>query len=544
VTRITSRFFAGPAVRLEKKGDRWTVAVGDSSPERASDRAAGKVASSLEGLKALRFLADGLSEIDLAGRGFGAETARVEYEGAKARGTILFGPDCKEEEDAVQAFIIDGGTLVCVGRAARDSILAPPDDLRLTSPIEVEAFEVASLEARVRGEVRVRLEKDDEGKWFLTAPGERRPADGPSVEGLVDDLGKRKAPSMLPVPADVSSAGLHPDSAVEIVLLDYVGEAMETVLLGKDSSGSVTFQRKGEDRYGVLGPDPVLASAASPWYYLERKVLSRDYFEASRLSLSGPVSHVLAKKEGTWVFESPTGLEPDSADVRDAVETFSTLTADRFLSDASPQSLESRGLARPAWTIEVSFEKAGEEEGGAPASPGKPVRLLIGSQVEGGFAAYVEDQGVDAVMLLPSDVVNRLTRPLADKGSIAARAESATEIVLSRKGSSETFSIASGRLEAHVSGEEGLFDLEKVRSFLEKLRVLRAARVVSYGPPPPGAKLTAPVLVITLRSGTAQETVVTFGASFSADGEDLVHARMSGVDATFGVEKSLLDILG
>lgn len=555
VGRIRMRSGAGSDVLLEEKGGRWTVTTGGGAPERASRRAADRVVAALEGLKVLRYLEDGVVEKDIGAKGFEEESPRVEFDRAQGEGgTLVFGGACEEvdEEAAVRAVLLPAGTLVCVGQAARDTILTPTRDMRLTSPAEVDAYEVFSLEARRGGDVRVRLEKDDEGEWLITAPGEKRPAQKDAIEELIDALSKKKADELLPLPADLTIVGLDPLVAVQIVVLDVVGEEVASLLLGRNEEGAVTFRRSGEDFYGVLGVEPVLAGAADPWNYLSRSVLRRDYFDSVRLALTGPVSHVLVKEEGGWLFESPAGLAADSADVRDTLETFSSLSALRFLSDGSPASLKRYGLVDPQWIVEVRYDDEGGEESppvdagdASTPLPGKPVRLLIGSEVEEGRAAYLEAQGVDAVLLLSAKVVYRLTRPLADKGALASATADVVKVSIEAGGGSEMYAVKNGKIDAFLSGKQGYFQPDAVRTFFEKLTTLRAGRGVGYGPPPPGSGLGQPVLTVKLFTGDAstEPRVITFGARFEAEAGEFFHTRFSTVDATFGVDASLLEPL-
>ncbi len=542
-----------PVTVLERKDEAWTVTIADGAPERASRRAVDKVMAALEGLKALSYLEDGIAEKDLPARGFGDDAPHVDFEREDGTGsTLVFGGPCEGEDASVQVVLLSTGTLVCVGQAARDSILTPVEELRLTSPAEVDVLEVFSLEARRGGEVLVRLERDDDGEWSLTAPGDKRPADRGSVEALLEALNKEKAPVMQPLPGDLVVAGLDPVDAVEIVVLDVVGDEVASLHLGVNDKQEITFRRKGEDGYGVVGQSPVLAAAGHPWAYLNRSVLRRDYFEAVRLDLSGPIKHSVLKREGTWVLEAPS-IAADAADVRDTVETFSALTALTFVADASPASLALYGLTQPEWTVTVTYgdedappaPPAADGSTDGPATSGTPVRLLLGKSAGDGRAAFLE--GGDAIMVLSDQVVERLTRPLADKGALAQAASDAASIVLARKGQSETFSVSAGRVEAHTAGTAGLFALEDVRTFLEKLLSLRAAAVVSYGDPAPKTGLASPVLRVTLVPPAGDPAVdgrsVSFGAPLEWHGEDLVHASCSTIPAVYGVDASLIQPL-
>ncbi len=549
----------GTSFSLSKKGAAWTVTAGDGG-QRASTEATDRYMEALEGLRALRYVADGVTEADLAARGFPADSTRIDYARADGKkGSIIFGGPCKEsgEEASFMALATASSTLACIGQAARDALVVQPGDLRLLSPAEFDDYDAFSVEVKRAGSLLVRLEKDENGQWSLTAPGSKRPADKDTVEALLSALVKKRASSLQPLPPDASPVGLGRPAAFDVTVMDIASGKLADVTVGTDPAGKVAFQRRGESFYGTLEPEPALSGADRPYAYYVRKVVERDYFDAVSLEVTGPISHRLVKdaEESKWKFESPADLPADAADARDTVETLAGLTAKAFVADTSPSSLALYGLDRPEWTIAVGFEvkkdEAGEEggnaDGGAKAggAVGEVVRLLVGKEIEGGRAAILEGGVVDAVMVIEPDVFHRLTRPLADKGSIAATLVGAATVTLAKAGGSETFSVAGGKIDAHVGGKEGLFTIEAARTLFQKLASLRADRVVGYGPPPSSAGIASPVLTLTVpvaggAPDAAAQKKITFGAAFEPDSTDLVHARTSDVDATFGVEASLL----
>jgi hypothetical protein len=320
------------------------------------------------------------------------------------------------------------------------------------------------------------------------------------------------------------------------VILDPTGEEVGHVWLGRGPDGRLTFRRQNEDRYGTLEPAEAL-TAHEPWAYRSLTVVQRDYFDATRLELAGPTSHELVKREGAWSFVEPADLEADAADARDTVETACALTAERFVAPASTEALAVHGLTDPQWTVKVAFEReGGDEDGDRPAE----VTIHIGAPVDDGRAALV--RGTDTVMVLSEQVVHRLTRPLADRGALAGAAEGAVRVTLAGAGGEATYELADGAV-TPSSGPQGVFDEDAVEAFVEKLAVHRASRVVSYGPPPAGSGLASPVLTVTFEDEAGERAVVRFGSRLSPGDEQMFHARVSTVEATYGVEADLVEPL-
>ncbi len=533
----------GTTVRLVSTARGWELNVGDGGAERASQKAADQVTRSLASLRALEFLEDGVKEHERGKKGFASTPPTVSYtreDGVK--GSLAFGESCgpRHDDAAVKALVMPGGILVCVGQAARDAILTPVEELRLASPVEVDAFEVQSIEAQRAGKVTMRVEREGESAWIITAPGEPAAAEPVAVEALIDTLNRSRSTGYAPLPADLATVGLDPLGGTELTIIDVAGQQVEHLWLGARPDGTFTFRREGESVYATLGADPVLATAHEAWALFSRTVVSRDYFEAVRFSVEGQLAHELVKKEGAWAFVVPEGMPADAADVRDTVETACGLEAVRFIAAATPEALEANGLARPAFEIEVSFEKDG-----VPADPAVPdvVRILVGNETEDGRAAFVE--GASAIFVLSGQVALRLTRPLADRGALAAVTADAASITLTRGAAQETFTVSAGKVSAHASGQPGLFDLADVQAFFASLVTLRASWVASYGPPPPAAGLASAVLTITVAPASAQAEPATmrFGTRFTPKTEEMFHARVGGVDATFGVDVALVEPL-
>lgn len=528
----------GTTATLENTHGAWTLTVGDEAPQKASQSAAEKLARALSTIKALEFLEDGVRADEMGKKGFASAPPSVHFtmeDGTS--GKLVFGTDCETgaDEATVRALLEPGGTLVCVGRAARDTIMTPLSKLRLTSPAEVDAFEVQTIEARRGDELLSRVERDDQEGWRITAPTEKR-AESVAVEAFLSTLGSSRSSTFEDLPADLSTVGLDPATATEITILDVAGDVMAHFWLANRPDGTITFRREGESMYGVLEPDPVLSDAGQVWALLERQVVQRDYFSAVRFELQGLVSHVLEKSEGAWHFVSPEGLEADAADVRDTVETACALEAMSFLGEASPAVLQANGLTDPEWTVQVFFE--------TESDPGSEdvVRILLGTKTDQGRAALVE--GTDAVMLLSDQVAQRLTRPLADR-NLAPRLGELTSMGVSGARGQATFTVDSMKVGKLMQGDQGAYEISEVQTLLDALGSLRMETVVGYGQPPAGSGLGTPVLTVTLQSAgqETEPTVLRFGGKFTSRDQELLYTRVSGIDATFGVSPSLVEHL-
>ncbi|MFH1438402.1 MAG: DUF4340 domain-containing protein [Pseudomonadota bacterium] len=568
---------------FERAQQKWSCSSPElgGDPVRVSRKKVEQLAGRLGSLRAESFLSDSATEKDLSDLGLGAGAVKIELtENGGTVTSILLGNECGGETkgtEGVAAFVRGTGTIACVGADIKSAALKPAPDYRLLTAVEFDEYDVAAFDAYAGGgdKPSLRIEKDGEENWRIKIPEEAL-ADTDTVGQLIALLMNEKASNLLQEGIDPAAALLE---NVKMKLRFY-GEGdmeLETLFLAVSGDSKVFFRRENEKFWGELPDTAAIEDAHQPFHYYMKAVVKEDYYAAVGYTVkkrAAVVYHALARdaETGTWDFEKPSGLDPDPSDVRISIETFASLTAQRFLAPGSDQNLAGYGLDSPDWTVSAAFSESGEEEGGPDHDhdhgPGgkkdeegkegkeKTYEIIIGSEIEGGYAAMLKGGGPGAVFLMTQAVFKRLTRPLAARDVFQVDPDRIASIELSNKGGFAQYSLSNG--EITLTGGTDMFGLEDVRAFIDKLGHARAADVTAYGPPAAESGLGSPSLKASFSlsrnedetgggdaSAETKKTLV-FGSK-TRDGEGgtkEVYAAVEGIACTYTVGVDLLEPLG
>lgn len=548
---------------FEKAQGKWTCTAPGlfESPVRVSRKMAHQLGSLVGSLRAMSFISDEINDAELSLYGLKENPVRVilEAEGGR-KAEILLGGECGGETkgtEGMAAFIKKTGTLACVGLDVQHAVDRPLEEYRLLSAIEFDEYDVTSFEAFSGKKLILRLESNDENNWEITKP-EKSEADNESVNAFILFLKNQKAASTLQAESDITAAGIDGAAKSKFIFYDVDKEILETVFIAGTSSDKFFFRRDGENAWSEIAGASNLLNAHKPFYFYKKSVISKEYLSALRYSVEGKnprFYHKLTKKEegGKWIFFNPAGLEPDPADTRDSIETFATLTAQRFLAVKSDANMSRFGLDTPSWTVKAAFSGAEEEENQNKSGGEQTCRLLIGKKLDDGYAAALENDSRPVIFLITEAVFKRLTRPLASRDVFQIQQSRIERLILTRKKTSVEFKAGAGGLEYH-GGNENLFDPETVLKFIEKLSMLRAGDVVAYGAPGPERGFNNPSLQVTFTikeetaaesKGEAEKTFL-FGKKVVEENaeQEEVFAVVDGLQCTYTVGIDVLEALG
>lgn len=567
VTDIT--IFKGGAVqaRFEKAGGKWkaTAAALGGSPVRVSRKEVEALAAAVGTLQAAAFIADKADPARLAqyGLGDGATRVVVKEEGGRKE-ELLFGGPCGGETkgtEGIAVLVKSSGTLACVGLDVKTRLEQPVTDYTLQTAVEFDEYDLVAFEGYDGEALTVRLESSDEA-WKIVKP-DAVEADAETVIALLDALRNEKAAAVVQTESELAAAGLTAAPKARLVFYGMDNTVMDAIALAWPSSGKMYFQRGGDSAWHEIAGGPAVRDAQRPFHYYRKAVIEEDYYASVSFSVesrTGQLRHTLVKDEtdGKWKFETPKEIVPDPSDVRDTIESFASLTAQRFLAAKSPQAMAQYGLADPAWTLKAVFSAPeGEEpQGEGAGNKPRPRTLLIGMKVEDGYAALLEQAERPAIFLLTETTFKRLTRPLASRDVFQVDRERIEKITLEKGKQAETFAPSAGGF-GHAEGATNLFDPAKVSAFVDKLGLLRAGDVVGYGPPGATTGLAAPMLKVTLdlkaaaavgegaQPAAAEKKTLVFGAKVKAGaGEPGVVAAVAGTPCTYTVGLDVLEALG
>jgi hypothetical protein len=545
---------------FKKSEGRWmgSAAALGGVPVRVSRREVEKLGSLLGSLRAATFISDKASDGELEKQGMKDNPLRVVMKEKEGRGgEIIFGKACGGETKGtggLAAYVKGTGTLACVGSDVRAALERPLEDYALTTAVEFDEYDLVAFEG-FEGEKRtLRMESTDQEDWTITRP-QKETAESDTVLALVDFLRTTK------FAADAPGTGNPPAGAAKSRLVFYGMDESVLETLHLAVAGEAVFvRREGENLWHELQAAGILANAHKPFHYFRKSVVGEDTYDAMSYSVqakTGGFYHKLVKDDegGRWTFEKPLGLEPDPADSRDTIETFASLTAQRFLASRSDQAMARFGLTSPAWVIRAVFagKTEGEDAGGEETGKEKKrsYTLLLGQKVEGGYAALLEGGGQPVIFVVSEPVFSRLTRPLASRDVFQIDSDRIGAVTLSRGGSSETFLPREGGFE-HQSGTEGLFDAAAVAKFVEKLAFLRAEDVAAYGAAAAGSGLQSPrfkaSFTLKAQEAASQEEsgkTLVFGSRLKgSDEEPQVYAAVEGIPCTYTVGADVLEAAG
>jgi hypothetical protein len=183
------------------------------------------------------------------------------------------------------------------------------------------------------------------------------------------------------------------------------------------------------------------------------------------------------------------------------------------------------------------------KEGGAP----RRVGLIFGDETEGDLYARPADGR--GVLLAPLALRELASRPAVDRGRFRLDLPSIARVVLERSGGRVILWRPRGaqrlvRQGAEVDGGEASEETSAGSSLERALAGLHAEFALHAGPPEADEGMDRPTLAIeaTARGDASVpvETRVSIGAATRSGTTDAYFARISGVDATFAVPRSVV----
>jgi hypothetical protein len=255
-------------------------------------------------------------------------------------------------------------------------------------------FDPSSVSELVRGgSAPISISKKN-GVWELTRPA-AMPADGPTVETLIEELSSVKASKIAAYPAgDVKAFGLDtPAATVQVVIGGATPKAPAMLKIGKpaDASGGRFAQVEGSPAVGII-PEPLAKKLlAGPLGFRDRSMAR--FSDADRVEMTRGGRHVVfAKIEGTWKMVQPVSAEAEQSDLEDWVNALARLRADELVAE-HPTDLRGLGLDRPQVEWRLS---SGEKEVlhlliGSPTADGR-----VAARVAGNDMVFRLDPGLSA----------------------------------------------------------------------------------------------------------------------------------------------------
>lgn len=555
--RITGRFHAQ---RVSE--DRWDLRA--PLKMRANTRGVEDVVRDLERLRAERFVADDVTDEQLAEYGLDrpAREVTIGIEDDPSI-TLRFGSACEGESDEVYATALGSGTVACVGQEILEELDVDPQTLRDMRPTSFEADDLERLEV-TRGGEQLTLRRQDE-RWRMVTGDDAEDAgvaaDEESIEGFIEALQGARADDVV---ADLAGTGLEgedPRTDVQIRLVR-TEERGEDVLFFAVEPTRVLLRRGGEGVALALPASFEASLAVDALDFRDRGLIDEEPNDAEELelTLSGPPApsrQLLKRLETRWDLTTPLEHRADEVIVQDIVRDVATLRAERFIA-AAPTA--EHGLTRPRIQLRIRFagsERDDEADGGAEPVDGSSETggdersaprehvLLIGNEAEDGWYARLDGDD-QTVFLVPPSLVDRLDGPLIDRDLFAVEEGLVQSVVIERAGEDrvEVERGDRGWMAGETPAPEGAVD-----AILARLEVVRASEVLGFGQPRAGTGLRTPRARLFLRISEEDEErtverVLVIGSTYGDDDTTRVYVRREDVDVTFGVpERAIRPIL-
>lgn len=561
------KIFEGERIRSEfsKKDDKWNLQCPEfgNTQVRASKKEVKKIINELTSLRAQKFLADNPQDSKLSEFGIGKDSINVMMKDNKGKETSLkFGNKCGGEtkgSEGVAVFVEETKTLACSSADITKLLTKSYSDFRLLTPAEFDEFEVASFEVKKGKESKFKIKKEDE-KWLLMTPTTKEEVDGDSVTGLLNFMRNEKATSMIENQSELLSLLKEPEQqSYEIVFYDDTDKILENVFLARTNTSSFLFKRGNETSWGKIEGTSNTPDYWELFTYYKKNLVEEDYYNAKMFSAEGynpPFYHKLIKDEekSQWIFESPKGITPDSADTRETIETLASLTAQRFVDVKANLSNPRYGLVNPAWKIRATFsgeekDKKDSEKGNENKEKERKYELIIGNKTDNGFFAYIEGGKKDAIFTLSEMMQKRLTRKLCDRSIFQVDFSSLDTVKIEKGKLMEEFR-KEGDLFTHISGTGGLVDTKKLAEFIHKLETLRIDEAIAYGTSLPSSGLNTPSLKITIKlkkdetTGETSSKTFIFGTKKMVEGKEKIFAMAENQQCVYMIDYDTVSQIG
>lgn len=521
---LTQASPTGPVeTRIEAHGGRMRATAPFEGWVRAS--ALDAMFDALLDARATSFLPDAQASL-VASPELTVVVTRQQEDRPEITNTVRIGAACAEATQV--AVRVDEGSVACVERASLSALFDAQAQLRETRLLMSSEDQAERIEVREGTNiVDVQLNGED---WVLRHGTTQSNSDQTSVHDFVRQLRAQNADAYLPASNENLTAHGLTTPRGNLLLRRADAAYVETIDIGAlDTTG--VWVRRGDEAViaHFAAPAPALLTPDAT-RFRSRELVRRDVADATALTITrGGVEERLGFANDTWRIESPAQLAADRVATRDLIAQLAALHAVRWVpADETP------ALTPERFRVQLTFSPPhaeGEDEHGhdhehegeeverddSPAAQITSVDLRIGAATEGGAFARLGEGAEGSTFVISTELVDALTRPLADRELLAINSSDATQLEV-HDIDGTTFTLSRGD-NGWMAGDRAPAT-DATAAFMERLRSLRARAVVDYAPADAFTEATWSVAVTTPSGVTRLE----LGA---VDGDE-VTVRSSG----------------
>lgn len=408
----------------------------------------------------------------------------------------------------------------CIPRELVEAFRVSTAELVASTPFGARTDEVQEL-SLAQGATRLDLARKERA-FVLRAPQQADvalEAGNELIAAIVGAKGQRELEPRL------AALGLEPPAG-EVTLRSTGDDAARTerLLLGKArADGSLCVKREADAVVLCLDAQAARAFQPDPALLKPLELLAVAPSDLAALSLDTPSLHqrVVRDTGGGYTLTEPSGFRHDGALVADVVQALGSLRAERWV---AVQADGSHGLAAPRLRARLELVS------GAPAR-----ELVVGAATRDGyFASLSPDPGV---FVLARSALENLGLPLVDR-SLCPFDEPSLERIELSMGARR---VALTRRSDAWSGA-GL-DAPRAQALAETAVALRAELALHLGAPTPAEGFARPSLIVEFVAAGGKRARLQLGARTRVTDEELVFARLDGVDASFALALDTLRAL-
>ena len=426
-------------------------------------------------------------------------------------------------------------------------------DLRDKKVLAINTGDVERVEVHLSDPSRLAELVKKDGRWRMAVPlagkaGQER------VTRLLDKVESLKAENFIDTPDAAGPRGLAPPLAKIILHLTGTGQTPTLLIGAKSPSGDKTFVKSATAAAVAVVPtnDVKLLLADPPTYWDPALLELPDDEKAThvvRREAGKPAMKLRKDENGNWQLTAPVEAPADKSNVDTVIDKLEQFEATKVVA-IGPKVPEKYAKAAKQIVVEISTSTPPAEGAAGPAvsqpasaptsapasrpAPKAVVRTHRIRVAKIGLHAYgwVEGGDVVAVGEFASGLYDDLAAELRDR-AVWTITPDETETIKIIPGEKPLELQRDGKNWIYATDRHVTIDADKVKTFLDDIKELKAQRFVSYTSADAGKfGLDKPwlTLALTARSGEVMRMTV---ANEGIDKTSNRYAMVEGLDGIF-----------
>jgi len=381
----------------KKTGDRWHI---EKPVEAGADQdAVNRVVSEFVDAKKTRTVDEEPEDLTQYGLDEPSLSLSAVVEDLSEPATILFGGQ-NPTKTAVYARTATENTVFLVQSYSQTSMDKGLLDLRDRKIADFQKNDVQAVHL-ARGELKVGVEKRDDGTWTMTEPLQTR-ADAAKIDNILDKIQTSMIKEFVnEEPENLAQYGLD-SPAIELTMLIGEDKASKTLFVGTRNEDKQGYYAKRAEQKNVflLEEDVVDGLPDKADTLRDHSLLAVNTGDVETMEyVTEEGKFVLATNdEGAWEIKEPVEEKADDLQVNDLITDMKNIKATQLLDEKR----EEYGFTRPVITARL-WKKESD----------KPIVVTIGATDEDGNLAYALNMD-GYPMAFDSSELDKITKTLFD----------------------------------------------------------------------------------------------------------------------------------